>query len=60
MSLLQVFFILAGYLIFLIAIDVAKKQRVSGFQFFVFTGIGVGLLTFTLLPNTLQILGNIF
>jgi hypothetical protein len=38
MSFLQVFFIISGIVILLVALDIAKKERFNAFHFLVFLG----------------------
>lgn len=59
MTLLQIFFIISGVIIFLIALDIAKRQKFNAFHFLVFIGIGAGLLIFTFVPAVLNRLGSI-
>jgi hypothetical protein len=40
MTLLQIFFIISGLVIFLVAFDVAKKERFNALHFLVFLGVG--------------------
>ncbi len=60
MNLLQFFFIIAWIIILILAIDIAKKQKFNALHFLVFLGIWWGLLTFTIFPNTLNSVWNIF
>ena len=60
MSFLQVFFIISGIVILLVALDIAKKERFNALHFLVFLGAGGGLLVFTFFPQTLNLLGRIF
>ena len=60
MNLLQVFFIISGIIIFLVAYDIAKRERFNALHFLVFLGVGSGLLIFTFVPQVLDYIGKIF
>ncbi|EKD29755.1 MAG: hypothetical protein ACD_78C00288G0001, partial [uncultured bacterium (gcode 4)] len=60
MNLLQAFFIVSGVIIFIIAFDIAKRQKFNALHFLVFIGIGAGLLVFTFFPQVLDAMGRIF
>ncbi len=60
MSVLQIFFIVSGLIIFISAFDIAKRQKFNALHFFVFLMVGSGLLLFTIFPKTLEILWSIF
>lgn len=60
MNLLQVFFVVSSFVIFIIAFDIAKRQKFNALHFLVFIGIGIGLFVFTVFPSTLEKMGNIF
>jgi hypothetical protein len=60
MNLLQIFFIISGVVILLVAIDIARRERFNALHFFVFLSVGLGLLLFTFFPGTLNFLGRIF
>lgn len=60
MNLLQVFFIISGFILFIISLDIAKKQKFNALHFVVFIAISIWLLVFTFFPNILSILWNIF
>ena len=60
MNLLQIFFIISGLIIFLVALDIAKRERFNALHFLVFLGVGSGLLVFTVFPNSLNLLGQLF
>lgn len=60
MNLLQAFFIISGVIIFIIAFDIAKRQKFNALHFLVFIGIGAGLLVFTFFPQVLDTMGRIF
>jgi hypothetical protein len=40
MNLLQIFFIISGLIIFLVALDIAKRERFNALHFLVFLGVG--------------------
>lgn len=40
MNLLQIFFIISGLIIFLVALDIAKKDRFNALHFLVFLAVG--------------------
>jgi len=60
MNFLQVFFIVSGVIIFIIAMDIAQKQKFNALHFLVFIGIGIGLLVFTFFPGILDRIGHFF
>lgn len=60
MSLLEVFFIVSGLIIFILALDIARKEKFNALHFFVFLLIGWGLLVFTFFPWVLEFVGKIF
>ncbi len=60
MNLLQIFFIISGTIILLIAFDIARRERFNALHFLVFLGAGIGLLIFTFFPGVLDYIGHIF
>lgn len=52
-------FIISGLVIFLVAFDIAKRERFNAFHFLVFLAVGSGLLVFTLFPKSLEIIGQL-
>lgn len=60
MTLLQVFFIISGIIIFLIALDISKRQKFNALHFIVFLLVGAWLLVFTFFPAILDWVGKIF
>lgn len=60
MNFLQVFFVVSGVIIFILALDIAKKQKFNALHFLVFIGMGLGLLVFTIFPGVLDQLGHFF
>ncbi|MFA5917722.1 MAG: DUF2304 family protein [Candidatus Gracilibacteria bacterium] len=60
MSLLQVFFVISGIVIFIISLDIAKKEKFNAVHFLVFLCVGIGLLTFSFFPGVLNYVGGIF
>ncbi|MDQ1343672.1 MAG: hypothetical protein QG650_392, partial [Patescibacteria group bacterium] len=59
-NLLQAFFAISGIVIFVIALDISRRQKFNALHFLVFLGIGGGLLLFTAVPQTLDLIGRIF
>lgn len=60
MNLLQIFFIISGLIIFLVAFDIARRERFNALHFLVFLWVGSGLLIFTFFPSVLNTLGLLF
>jgi hypothetical protein len=60
MTLLQIFFIISGIIILLIALDIARRERFNALHFLVFLAGGSGLLFFTFFPEALDYIGYIF
>ncbi len=60
MTLLKFFFIISGIIIFIIWLDVAKKQRFNALHFLVFLWVWAWLLVFTFFPNILQNIWDVF
>lgn len=60
MNLLQIFLTLSGVIIFLLWIDVARRQKFNAIHFIVFIWIGLWLLVFTFFPSVLNSLGSVF
>lgn len=60
MNLLQVFFVVSSFVIFIIAFDIAKRQKFNALHFLVFIGIGIGLFVFTVFPDILDKMGHLF
>lgn len=60
MTLLEVFFIISGLIIFILALDIAKKEKFNALHFFIFILIGSWLLVFTFFPWVLNNLWRIF
>lgn len=60
MTLLQIFFIVSGIIIFVLAFDIAKRQKFNALHFIVFLLIWTGLLVFSFFPNILDIFWNLF
>ena len=59
MNLLELFFIISWVIIFILAFDIAKREKFNALHFVVFLGVGWGLLVFTFFPDILNILWNI-
>ena len=60
MNLLQVFFIVSAFLILILWIDIAKKQRFNFLHIFLFIWIAFALIIFTLFPKALASFWQIF
>ena len=60
MTILQIFFIISGLIISILAIEVSSKQKFNALHFIVFFLVGWWLLVFTLFPSFLDELWNIF
>lgn len=60
MTLLEIFFILSWIVILIIAFDVAKKQKFNALHFLVFFWIWWWLLIFSIFPDFLNYVWNIF
>ncbi len=60
MTLLEFFFIISWIIIFVIWLDIAKKQRFNALHFLVFLWVWAWLLTFTFFPDILQSIWNVF
>ena len=60
MTLLQFFFIISWIIILIIALDISKKQKFNALHFLVFIAVGWWLLVFSIFPNVLDWIWNIF
>jgi len=60
LNLLEVFFIVSGFIIFFLALDIARKEKFNALHFFVFLLIGSGLLIFTFFPSVLNWIWAVF
>ena len=60
MNLLQLFFIISWVVIFILAFDIAKKQKFNALHFVIFLCIGGWLLLFTFSPKFLDFVWWIF
>ena len=60
MNLLQAFFILSGVIIFILAFDIAKRQKFNALHFVVFIWMWLWLLVFTFFPSVLHAIWDIF
>ena len=56
---LQIFFVVSGTIILIIALDVARRERFNALHFLVFIGVGLWLLIFTLFPKVLDYIGHL-
>ena len=59
MNLLQLFFIISGVIIFILALDIARRQKFNALHFLVFLWVGGGLLVFTFFPQVLDAIWKI-
>ncbi len=60
MTLLQVIFIVSAFIILLLWLDIAKRQKFSFLHIFIFIFIAAALLIFSVFPSTLNFLWKIF
>lgn len=60
MTVLQIFFIISGFTILLVAYDIAKRERFNALHFLIFLVAGGGLLVFTFFPQALAMIGRVF
>ena len=60
MTLLQVIFIVSAFIILLIWIDIARKQRFNFLHIFIFIAISLALLLFSIYPGILNKFWKIF
>ena len=60
MNLLDTFFFVSGFVIFILAFDISRRQKFNAFHFLVFLGVGIGLLVLTAYPSILALIGKIF
>lgn len=60
MTLLQIFFIISGFIISILAFDIAKKQKFNALHFVVFLLMGSWLLLFSFFPHILDKFWNLF
>lgn len=60
MQLLDIFFVVSWIIIFLLGLDIARKEKFNALHFIVFLSIGLWLMVFTFFPWALQSLWNIF
>jgi len=60
MTLLQVVFIVSAFVILLIWIDIARKQKFNFLHIFIFIAISLALILFTIYPHILTKFWNIF
>ncbi len=59
MNLLQLFFIISGVVIFILALDIARRQKFNALHFVIFLWIWCGLLVFTFFPWVLDAIWSI-
>lgn len=60
MSLLQIFFIISWIVIFILSIDIARKQKFNAIHFLIFLLVWIFLLVFSFFPNALNYIWRIF
>lgn len=60
MTLLETFFFISGVVIFILALDISRRQKFNAFHFLVFIAVGAGLLVFAFIPSVLNLIGEIF
>lgn len=60
MNLLQIFFIISAIIIFIVSLDIGKKQKFNALHFLIFLIISWALFVFTILPNILNKIWQFF
>ena len=60
MTLLEVFFLISGIIIFFLALDIGRKKKFNALHFFVFLFVGAFLWTVVFIPEMLQFIWDIF
>ena len=60
MTLLQIFFIISGGIISIIALRIARRERFNALHFLVFIGVGWGLLFVGFFPSFVDRIGYLF
>lgn len=60
MNLLEALFFVSGAIIFILALDISRRQKFNALHFLVFLAVGIGLLTFSFFPGALDLIGRIF
>jgi len=60
MNLLQLFFIISGFVLVLIWYDFLKKRRLTIFQIFILIVAGFALIIFTIYPSSLHYFWKLF
>ncbi len=60
MNLLQVFFTVSWVIIFILSIDIARKQKFNALHFLIFLLVWIWLLVFSFFPNALNLVWGIF
>lgn len=60
MNLLDIFLSVSGVIIFILSLDIAKRQKFNAVHFFVFIIIGIALLTFVFIPSSLNLVWRLF
>jgi hypothetical protein len=59
MTLLEIFFIISGIIILIVAVDIARRERFNALHFVVFIAVWLGLLLFSFAPQALDLLGRL-
>ena len=59
MTILQIFFILSGIIISIIAFTIARRERFNALHFAVFLLVGIGLLVFGFFPGTVDRIAHV-
>lgn len=60
MNLLEVFFIISWVIIFILAIDISRRQKFNALHFFIFISTWIWLLLFSFFPGILNWIWYIF
>ena len=60
MTLLEIFFIVSGIIIFILALDIAKKQKFNALHFIIFLFVWASLATLAFVPEILNLIWDIF
>lgn len=60
MTLLEIFFIISGIIIFILALDIAKKQKFNALHFIIFMFVWASLAAMAFVPEILNFIADIF
>jgi hypothetical protein len=60
MTLLEIFFIISGIIIFILALDIAKKKKFNALHFIIFMFVGASLTAMAFVPEILNFIADIF